>query len=140
MDCSLPGSSVHGVFQARVLEWGAIAFSVNLYSFQVHYLSFENCIHLHNYYHSQDRTFIPPKNFPHCHCLLSSILGCRSPAFCNCWLLVCVSEFHIGETGTACIYYMYSDCDWLILPNMFLGFFLVISVVCSFSLLSIVSF
>ena len=27
MDCSLPGSSVHGLFQARVLEWGAIAFS-----------------------------------------------------------------------------------------------------------------
>ena len=26
-DCSLPGSSVHGIFQARVLEWGAIAFS-----------------------------------------------------------------------------------------------------------------
>ena len=28
MNCSLPGSSIHGVFQARVLEWGAIAFSV----------------------------------------------------------------------------------------------------------------
>ena len=28
MDCSLPGSSVHGTFQARVLEWGAIAFSI----------------------------------------------------------------------------------------------------------------
>ena len=27
MDCSLPGSSVHGIFQAKVLEWGAIAFS-----------------------------------------------------------------------------------------------------------------
>ena len=27
MDCSLPGSSVHGIFQARVLEWGAIASS-----------------------------------------------------------------------------------------------------------------
>ena len=27
MDCSLPGSSVHGIFQARVLKWGAIAFS-----------------------------------------------------------------------------------------------------------------
>ena len=27
MDCSLPGFSVHGIFQARVLEWGAIAFS-----------------------------------------------------------------------------------------------------------------
>ena len=28
MDCSLPGSSVHGIFQARVLEWGAIAFKL----------------------------------------------------------------------------------------------------------------
>ena len=28
MDCSLPGSSAHGIFQARVLEWGAIAFSL----------------------------------------------------------------------------------------------------------------
>ena len=28
MDCSLPGSSVHGSFQARVVEWGAIAFSM----------------------------------------------------------------------------------------------------------------
>ena len=27
MDCSLPGSSLHRIFQARVLEWGAIAFS-----------------------------------------------------------------------------------------------------------------
>ena len=27
MDCSPPGSSVHGIFQARVLEWGASAFS-----------------------------------------------------------------------------------------------------------------
>src|SRR5574340_465180 len=30
MDCSLPGSSIHGIFQARVLEWGAIAFSPEL--------------------------------------------------------------------------------------------------------------
>ena len=28
MDCSLPGSSIHGIFQARVLEWGAISFSI----------------------------------------------------------------------------------------------------------------
>ena len=27
MDCSLPDSSVHGIFQARELEWGAVAFS-----------------------------------------------------------------------------------------------------------------
>ena len=29
-DCSPPGSAVHGIFQARVLEWGAIGFSVLL--------------------------------------------------------------------------------------------------------------
>ena len=29
MNCSLPGSSVHGIFQARVLEWGAITFSMD---------------------------------------------------------------------------------------------------------------
>ena len=32
MDCSLTGSSVHGIFQARVLEWGAIAFSERNYN------------------------------------------------------------------------------------------------------------
>ena len=31
MDCSLPGSSIHGIFQARVLEWGAIAFSIHMH-------------------------------------------------------------------------------------------------------------
>ena len=31
MDCSLPGSSIHGIFQARILEWGAIAFSGKAY-------------------------------------------------------------------------------------------------------------
>ena len=30
MDCSLPGSSAHGILQARVLEWGAIAFSQDM--------------------------------------------------------------------------------------------------------------
>ena len=38
MDCSLPGSSVHGIFQARVLEWGAIAFS----EYHVYYYKIQN--------------------------------------------------------------------------------------------------
>ena len=37
MDCSLPGSSIHGIFQARVLEWGAIAFSESIDSWY-HYI------------------------------------------------------------------------------------------------------
>ena len=47
MDCSLPGSSAHGIFQARVLEWGAIAFSkvfpyyhfTHIYSYSYLFLS-----------------------------------------------------------------------------------------------------
>ena len=44
MDCSRPGSSVHGIFQARVLEWVAIAFSIRIglsltYSFSFFLLS-----------------------------------------------------------------------------------------------------
>ena len=35
MDYSLPGSSIHGIFQARVLEWGAIAFSDTLFIKQI---------------------------------------------------------------------------------------------------------
>ena len=42
MDYSLPGSSIHGIFQARVLEWGAIAFSVQILHIyiNIHYLLF----------------------------------------------------------------------------------------------------
>ena len=32
MDCSLPGASIHGIFQARVLEWIAIAFPIISYT------------------------------------------------------------------------------------------------------------
>ena len=31
VDCSLPASSIHGIFQAKLLEWGAIAFSKVVY-------------------------------------------------------------------------------------------------------------
>ena len=39
LDCSLPGSSIHGIFQARVLEWGAIAFSIS--TWRSHLLKWE---------------------------------------------------------------------------------------------------
>ena len=35
MDCSLPGSSIHGIFQARVVDWGAIAFSTSKLGIQL---------------------------------------------------------------------------------------------------------
>ena len=42
MNCSLPGSSVHGIFQARVLEWGAIAFSLVFCFYKHLFLEFKN--------------------------------------------------------------------------------------------------
>jgi len=42
MDCSAPGSSIHGIFQARVLEWSAIAFSVKgYYWYKIQYVMYE---------------------------------------------------------------------------------------------------
>ena len=43
MDYSLPGSSIHGIFQARVLEWGAIAFSLSVVS-QVYSQLWQNLV------------------------------------------------------------------------------------------------
>ena len=53
MDCGPPGSSIHGIFQARVLEWGAIAFSKyysaikrNIFeSFLISWMNLEPIIH-----------------------------------------------------------------------------------------------
>ena len=65
MDCSLPGSSIHGIFQARVLEWGATAFSVSTTSTLYIYLC----------------TICSPRNsksFPFsCHVSKSSLFLCQ---------------------------------------------------------------
>ena len=48
VDCSLPGSSIHGIFQARVLEWVAIAFSDSIVYILCIFLSlgdgFDHCL------------------------------------------------------------------------------------------------
>ena len=44
VDCSLPGSSVHRIFQARVLEWGSIAFSI--YTWRYIYILESLAVHL----------------------------------------------------------------------------------------------
>ena len=48
MDCSLPGSTIHRIFQARVLKWGAIAFSEkNIYFSLIDYAKAFDCVN-HN--------------------------------------------------------------------------------------------
>ena len=50
MDCSLPGSSVHGIFQARVLEWGAIAWKKPKCPLTDEWIKKMWCIHTMEYY------------------------------------------------------------------------------------------
>ena len=59
MDCSLPGSSVHGSFQARVLEWVAIAFSM-----WVSYSLFDNIFTQRRTFFKTEVNLLKP-----CHCL-----------------------------------------------------------------------
>ena len=54
MDCSLPGSSIHGIFQAKVLEWGAIAFSSSLSLHIKHTQTSHSLVHTHT--HTQKRS------------------------------------------------------------------------------------
>ena len=69
MDCSPPGSSVHGIFQARVLEWSAIAFSMKRLVKSI----------TERYNHTGSRISIPAHTFltpdPHALFLLLSILS-----------------------------------------------------------------
>ena len=46
MDCRLPGSSIHGIFQARVLEWGAIAFSARIATLQQNIYIFRSALEM----------------------------------------------------------------------------------------------
>ena len=77
-DCSLPGSSVHGIFQARVLEWGAIAFSIYLLGH----------VFIYMYAHS----FICPPFFNHIlqlHPTLCDTMACQaSLSITNSWSLL----------------------------------------------------
>ena len=52
MDCSLPGSSTHGIFQARVLEWGAIAFSEHSHTCVYIYATFVCIISMYTSTHT----------------------------------------------------------------------------------------
>ena len=58
MDCSLPGSSLHGIFQARVLEWGAIAFSIATTYLTVKNYAFPKDLEQEKYIHSLTFTII----------------------------------------------------------------------------------
>ena len=70
MDCSLQGSSVHGIFQARILEWGAIAFSgKNIYFAFIDYAKTFDCLDHTKLWKSLKEMGIPD----HLTCLLRNL-------------------------------------------------------------------
>ena len=82
MDCSPPGSSIHGIFQARVLEWGAIAFSeyfantsqlVGLIAFLRRYPDFDFC---------GVCVASTVSGYSCCNCFFSVSIGYRSTQIC----------------------------------------------------------
>ena len=60
VDCSLPGSSVYGIFQTRVLEWGATAFSNTLSRFVIAFLPRSKCL-LISWLQSPSAVILEPK-------------------------------------------------------------------------------
>ena len=58
MDCSLPGSSAHGIFQARALEWGAIAFS-EVDCYVIHYWMLAAALFVYALYQVMEGPSIP---------------------------------------------------------------------------------
>ena len=108
MDCSLPGSSIHGIFQARVLEWGAIAFSKDVFKSSYNDLKFmvQNCkfvctnltVYLKLTQHCKSTVLIlkknPPLKFIN-HLLWTRILGCLSS---TCQVFGHFSEKNVAPT------------------------------------------
>ena len=80
MDCNLPGSSVHGIFQARVLEWVAIAFSAISWSLQK-FMSIKS-VKLSNHLILCCPLLLLPSVFPRIRVLSSdSVLPIRWPKY-----------------------------------------------------------
>ena len=103
MDCSLPGSSVHGIFQARVLEWGAIAFFDLVGSGQL--ICVPSTLSLVPTRISWTEIFKRPWERP----------------WSYWWLCLLVSSFLPGRTALLCLW-MFTLAMWLLVAYQFYGF------------------
>ena len=96
MDCSLPGSSIHGIFQARVLEWGAIAFSVTFIKLSTQLESAVSFRILFDSLQGPSRALISPDSSTCSH--LSSVALSKDPGIYQA--LCCFWSFARGSTAS----------------------------------------
>ena len=95
MDCSLPGSSFHGIFQARVLEWSAIAFSLGMELRSLHFKNSQG----NSCAHPNLRTSkLLESHFSKCDQWISitwEVIRTREPhaKFQTYWIKICVIRF-----------------------------------------------
>ena len=108
IDCSPPGSSVHGIFQARVLEWGAIAFSNCLVSTQLKVVrvsiqlkeNLKDSLKYRTVCWLLLRKYTEPKfgrlyYFSFCFLVFLFFNGLSVTVYH--WILTCLPTFHIGH-------------------------------------------
>ena len=139
LDCSQPGSSVHGIFQARIVEWVAISFSMVIFLTQELNPVLPHCRQILYYLSHQGSSllnwkflvFYSPQNFWLFTVSVTEINHCGSVRFCLwcCQLFYFIYfMFFLGahifkvDLHVACLL-LYGDCilNFVFLLNMFLG-------------------
>ena len=80
MDCSPPGSSVHGILQARILQWVAIPFSRGFFPIQGLNAGLLHCRQfLYHLYHQGSIEIFQYPNNHYIHALIRRVLNCHLP-------------------------------------------------------------
>ena len=135
MDCGPPGSSVHGILQARILEWAAIPFSRGIFLTQGSNLGLLHCRQILNHLSHQESprisTLLPflehyssffLKNFEH---FLQYSVGDKFPQCLSEKVFISLSQLHqIPNSGlTVLFFFQHLFHSTLLLPAYFLQWF-----------------
>ena len=115
IDCSLPGSSIHGIFQARVLEWGAIAFSEkNMYFCFIDYAKGFDCVDNNKLWKIIQEMGIPD----HLTCLLRNLYaGQEATVSTNCWNMKQQTGSKSGKKYVKAVYCHLAYLTYMFAPS-----------------------